>query len=295
MSKEIRNPVNLRGGFADRSGLVKENTNFQITSLDDRTRIAFINAYRLAWHLYIAESKTLNGSSARRFIITDILTNVYLKVVDYNTHYSISSVFEMFDETIQKDSYHAVLTLIEYLAVKMEWAAKINDYSYEQGLIFNLFNLTFEKEYVHYRFIDGLIVQITDEVEIDSIEEALNSPHDNVRDHLKKSLSFLSDRESPDYENSIKESISAVEAMCNNIVGKNETLGVALKMLESKGVVIHGALKEAFLKLYGYTSDADGIRHAAGIGGKGATFAEAKYMLVSCSAFVNYLLLMTQP
>lgn len=42
--------------------------------------------------------------------------------------------------------------------------------------------------------------------------------------------------------------------------------------------------------LYGYISDANGIRHAGNIGGPSSTFEEAKFMLVSCSAFVNYLI-----
>ena len=46
----------------------------------------------------------------------------------------------------------------------------------------------------------------------------------------------------------------------------------------------------AFNALYGYTSDANGIRHAGDIGGPASTFEEAKFMLVSCSAFINYLL-----
>lgn len=49
-------------------------------------------------------------------------------------------------------------------------------------------------------------------------------------------------------------------------------------------------MKSAFEKLYGYTSDANGIRHAGNIGGNSSTFEEAKFMLVSCSAFINYLI-----
>lgn len=73
------------------------------------------------------------------------------------------------------------------------------------------------------------------------------------------------------------------------IIGKKGTLGEAIKHLENKGVNIHPSLKAAFLKLFGYTSDAKGIRHAGDIGGASSTFEEAKFMLVSCSAFVNYL------
>ena len=62
-----------------------------------------------------------------------------------------------------------------------------------------------------------------------------------------------------------------------------------LKKLEESGVEIHKGLKSAFNILYGYTSDANGIRHAGDIGGSASTFAEAKFMLVSCCAFINYL------
>ena len=62
-----------------------------------------------------------------------------------------------------------------------------------------------------------------------------------------------------------------------------------LKELDDEGIVVHGSMKAAFEKLYGYTSDARGIRHAGDIGGPNSTFEEAKFMLVSCCAFINYL------
>ena len=103
-------------------------------------------------------------------------------------------------------------------------------------------------------------------------------------------MNLLYDREQPDYENSVKESILAVESICNIIMGTdNAELGKALKKLEDIGIKIHSALREGFIKLYGYTSDKNGIRHCGGIDSK-TTFEEAQYMLVSCSAFVNYLI-----
>jgi hypothetical protein len=51
-------------------------------------------------------------------------------------------------------------------------------------------------------------------------------------------------------------------------------------------------LKIAFGKLYGYTYDKEtGIRHAMINDSKyPPDFADAKFMLVACSALVNYLL-----
>jgi hypothetical protein len=91
--------------------------------------------------------------------------------------------------------------------------------------------------------------------------------------------------------NSIKESISAVEAVCRELTG-DTTLGQALKHLEDKGVVIHKMIKDEFTKCYVYTNDPNsGIRHALmdDDGTYVPTKDEAYYMLVTCSAFVNYL------
>lgn len=160
------------------------------------------------------------------------------------------------------------------------------------GLVYEALNDTFERELVGYRFLNSLVTPITDEAELNAIKQAL-AEDSNARDHLHKAVKLFSDRDAPDYANSIKESVTAVEALCANITGvtgKDSTLGSALQHLTDAGVAIHPALQRAFSNLYGYTSDAMGIRHAGQIDGESATFAEAKFMLVACSAFVNYLL-----
>lgn len=95
-----------------------------------------------------------------------------------------------------------------------------------------------------------------------------------------RTIVLYADRQKPDYENSIKESISAVEAICCIITGETgsqATLGKTLKRLEDHGVTIHPSMGQAFSKLYGYTSDADGIRHG-GIDFTNAPAEDAKYM-----------------
>ena len=63
----------------------------------------------------------------------------------------------------------------------------------------------------------------------------------------------------------------------------------AIKLLKEKHNA-HPALLDSFEKLYGYTSDGDGIRHALTEDGKEVDFNDAKFMLVTCSAFINYLI-----
>ena len=63
-----------------------------------------------------------------------------------------------------------------------------------------------------------------------------------------------------------------------------------LDVLLEKKRGLKGPLKVAFEKLYSYTNDKGGVRHADGLFVSEVSFEEAKFMLVSCSAFVNYLI-----
>jgi hypothetical protein len=47
-------------------------------------------------------------------------------------------------------------------------------------------------------------------------------------------------------------------------------------------------MKNAFLNLYGYTSDANGIRHAM-MDEPNLTADDAKFFLLVCTSFINYL------
>jgi hypothetical protein len=110
-----------------------------------------------------------------------------------------------------------------------------------------------------------------------------------VKLHIQTAIHLLAEKESPNYRNVIKESISDVEAICQVILkDKNAELGRALSILKAK-FGLHEALEQGFKKIYGYTSDADGIRHALLAKDK-LDVEDARFMLVSCSAFINYLI-----
>ena len=100
-------------------------------------------------------------------------------------------------------------------------------------------------------------------------------------------------QEAPDCRNSIKESISAIESVCKILSGlSNTALSPALNAIEEK-TKLNPRLKEVFQKLYGYTSGAQGIRHAL-IEEPTIDFEDAKFILVLYSAFVNYMVVRAQ-
>ena len=152
-------------------------------------------------------------------------------------------------------------------------------------------NASFKRLHYAYKVVGQEIVEISSEEEETAIETALDEANDNVKEHLETALSLYAKKPEGDYRNSIKESISAVEAYCREKTGEN-SLGKALNKLEAKGMVIPNILKVAFDKLYAYTNHPDtGIRHAL-MDEDGKYLPgqeEALFILVSCSSFLNYL------
>ena len=68
------------------------------------------------------------------------------------------------------------------------------------------------------------------------------------------------------------------------------TLAPALSSLERAGVIRHKALKQAFSKLYGYTNDAEGIRHSLlDKDSPDVDLDEAMFMFGACASFAAYL------
>lgn len=286
---ERKSMIHVRGGFSEAHGMGSCNTQMQIDELDDRTRNILFN--------YVSDSLKEQFKNASAFgneylydkendLCRSIITFVLSERTDSSRHYSVARIIAITENILTNALFNEVFDYIEFLAMHRYG-------KYENGEckdFYESINAIFEMEYVGYRFVDGRITPITDKNEIESIEDTCNNEFEGTRAHIKKAVGFIADREHKDYKNCIKESILAVESICSIIVGNEKaTLGQAIKRLEDNGLIIHSALKNAFSNLYGYTSDEGGVRHANGMFESDVTFEEAKFMLVSCSAFVNYL------
>lgn len=151
------------------------------------------------------------------------------------------------------------------------------------------FNRILKRDNAAYRIIDGKVTPIVDETEVaevNSVLEGDSAQFKLARDHIARAVELYSQRPVADYRNAIKESISAAESAACALTGERNFKD-ALRKLQSSG--LHPALAGVFNQLYGYTSDESGIRHAL-VDGATAGPAEAHYLLVSCSAFISYLM-----
>lgn len=265
----------VRGGFSDRNGINKISIIIQKNDLDERTRNGIVNIIDKTFD-------DIGNDTGRKLLYEYIYFNIFNVTKDEKPKYNYECRNQIADYIKKKWYYDEIFSFLEAFC-------KYYSDSYYDNSIYQVFNIFFEKECVGYRFVDGLIIDIIDDIEIKELEEALDSKFSSSKKCITKAMNLLYDRGNPDYANSVKESISAIESMCNIMLGtNNKTLGDALKGLEKNGIKIHSALKSAFSSLYGYTSDESGIRHNTGIDEK-TTFEEAKFMLVTCSAFLNYL------
>ena len=276
--------------FSERYGYVKPKEAIQRESIDEdlKNRLwSLLDIY--LWKMY--EGDILISFEDHEFLDNLILNYWY-------------QVFKKSTDQINPRSSNKILQLKNIFTLDLKWyqiydfieftLKFINqNYSNKELLtkVINALNQLLEDEKSAYRIINIEVIEITSEQEIQSIEVALanTNPYSGVQQHLNQALKLMSELQKPDYRNSIKESISSVESICKIVTNDDKaTLGKALKIVEDK-FGLHPALKGSLSQLYGYTSDADGIRHAM-LGESNLSYIDAKFMLVACTNFINYLI-----
>ena len=271
--------------FSQRQGLKPVSEVVQVGAMNDELRNSLWNALDVAFWSTDGFVYGRHGSYGEIEKFSHVLWSYYFKKpVDSRPGDGHPSRGRLILDAIRdyffSCEWHEVYDFLEFV-VRM--------YGKDKPRLADFLNKILERELAGYKFIDELIVDITDAQESELLAEALSDTRFGpVTAHLERSLQLLADRKQPDYRNSIKESISAVEAMARIVAeAPKATLGEALKVLEKRGR-LHPALKDGFSKLYGYTNDDDGIRHAM-LDEPNIDQSDAKYFLLSCTSFINYL------
>ncbi|WP_431166316.1 AbiJ-NTD4 domain-containing protein [Tenacibaculum halocynthiae] len=271
--------------FSQRIGETPESKEIQIHYIDDELKNRLWNTIEIYFvkPLYTNNKKYYSDKKVSFF--NNVWHNFYKKPIHSQSNNPLFEIRDNFFYSI----WYEIYDFIEFLL-----STKIDVVNYEEFK--GSLNSILKSEFSGYRVIDNLITQITNELEINEIKEAKsvssNYPQlPGVDKHISLAIEKLSNRDNPDFRNSIKESISAVESTCR-ILTNESTLGKALSKLDSKGIVINTELKKGFEKIYNYTNSKEsGIRHSIIDNNHiEPSFDEAKYMLVSCSAFINFIL-----
>ncbi|WP_458071775.1 AbiJ-NTD4 domain-containing protein [Rhodanobacter sp. BL-MT-08] len=265
--------------FSQRAGMVEVSDVVQTEGMSDALRNSLWNAIDQC--LWSKETFLINRREGGLGFVDafsrQLWFNFFKLRIDSRPEYG----FEILDQ-IRKyffsSKWYEVYDFIEFVVQ-----------TYKIPGLTELINDVLERELSGFRLIDGLFTPVSDASEREAIENALApGPFAGVQAHLHQALQLLANRDQPDYRNSIKESVSAIEsAVCELSNNPKATLGDGLKILERSGK-LHNALRNGFSAIYGYTSDADGIRHAM-LEETALDEADAKFFLVSSAAFINYL------
>jgi hypothetical protein len=269
--------------FSQRISKTPIRQSLQVESIDDDLKNAIWSLIFELCFTDLGEWVTGCTDSQQRFF--KYLWRSFYKLPIDTMHYKADKVVQHVRDWYFRAEWYEIFDLIEAICQFGD-----ADYTRDSAIVFNAI---LAHEMSAYRIVDGLIIQVTDETELREIEAAIEASNttklSGVSEHLHSALAKLADRKNPDFRNSIKESISAVESIAKLIAGNPKAqLGEALKAIEDK-VGLHPALKKGFSAIYGYTSDQEGIRHALIDNSTSSKFEDAKYMLVACAAFVNYL------
>lgn len=273
--------------FSQRKGIKPLQKEFQREIIDGDLTNRLWSALKIViWDKYLKRSSSSNDEK-RVNLLLDVLWLHYFKYpLDTRPSFRMPYTPEKSSYSILRAYFYGAkwyekYDFIEFIIknIAEDWGNQLRDFC----------NVLLEDENAAYRILGDEVVEITDETEIEAIEDALELSSKPIANHFKRALELLADKKEPDYRNSIKESISAVEACCQYIFGDAKaTLGDALKKI-NKSSVIHPALEKGFSAIYGYTSDSGGIRHALIDGDQIPSYADAKFMLVVCSGFVKFL------
>jgi hypothetical protein len=276
--------------FSQRQGITPTSKPIQVDSVDDDLRNGLWNGIKT----YVIDAQSKSGrygyadGDTQFDGLCSIVWHHYFKLtIDSipDSHYKCESYIK---QRFYKGQWFEVYDFLEFLVDIESDYLNLNHDKFKEFC-----NGIFERDFAGYRFIDGKISPIINEHEIKELEESIGVTQrftslKGANIHLTNALSKISDRKNPDYRNSIKESISAIESVAKIISNNSkDSLGGALDKIKGK-IKLHAALERGFKQLYGYTSDSDGIRHAL-TEEPNCDFEDAKYMLVSCSAFINYL------
>lgn len=221
--------------FSERHGIKPVRAALQLEGMDNALRNSLWNVIsqfvfsRINIHQGVADSPYANS-------ITRILWADFFKSPVDSRSYLCNTCYQSIRKWFFESKWYEVYDLIEFTLEKLFFLEKVFANAVNQKKEFvNSCNEYLEREMSGYRIVGDQVTPITSENEINAIEEAQQQSNRfrPISTHLTTALQLLSNREKPDYRNSIKESISAVESLCCIITNSPKaTLGEAIGNLE---------------------------------------------------------------
>ncbi len=245
-----------------------------------------------ATYAFLAKGSDSDWTTNHVFLATDVREFVvrvwgrFAKVPESRVSADYSKVMRDFESVLTLQKFNRVLDLVEIMVDEQEdsdaFAMKIATMFERHSAAYWL-----DTSQRPYSFIPQ-----TSQEQGKAMRQAIETLHqggmEGAATHLRQATEHIN---AGQFGASIADSINAVESVARVIDSKaSQTLGPALDSLEKAGLLKHAALKGAFMKLYGYASDEQGIRHALlDKSSPDVGLDEAVFMFGTCVSFAAYL------
>ena len=273
--------------FSQREGKapLPEPMRLEHVSKDFRNLVWLAVAKAIGQEMPLKEINEYEMNTSFRHIVLDYTIKVLQWPHDQIGH-SPADHHNLLRERILEENYDIVLTLAEFILCHNRCPRQLRK---------DLEN-AFKEVPLAYavQTINGLptIVSRSSEESGAATQQAIETIEQRgpagAKTHLHDAAEAINEQR---YADAVRESIHAVESMARTIdPNAGKTLGPALTSLEKAGVLNHPSLRDGFKKLYGYTSDKQGIRHALlEEGAADVDLDDAVFMFGACASFAAYL------
>ncbi len=205
-------------------------------------------------------------------------------------------------ETLQwQKAYDFCERLYSQLPNQVGWEDNYGNYTEEisrsdsQAYIAAELQRLFLEESLAYEFTDGAVRRRgrKNTVELTSKSQVVLGATEliSARQHFEKALQFFRHPTKPDFENTVKEAVCAVEATGKMLfpMAKASTLGDLIKWFgTTKLVSVPKALTQTLTGIYAFRNGAEGVAHGATTGGR-VSAEVAEYVLAVCASQIIYL------
>ena len=282
--------TNSRGDFSDhltfsqRYGYAPLPEPMRLEEISGDLRREILNAIREII-LKGALPPSYLEEEAKRFV--ERVLGKILKKAEHEIDATYSNALSQFGKITQNSSFNVVLDLVQIIAND---GPHTNDFVNRVSEIFERHAAAYRLDTSQrpYRFFPQTSKEQGEAVR-QAIETLSQDGMEGAATHLRQAAEHINTGQ---YGDSIADSIHAVESVARLLDPKaSQTLSPALDSLEKAGLLKHSALKEAFKKLYGYSSDEQGIRHALlDRDSPDVGLDEAMFMFGACAPFAAYLI-----
>ena len=211
-----------------------------------------------------------------------------------------------FEETFIKTPWQKRFDFCEAIYLKLAYVPDEEFFHYENQTPFTLndaqtyiekeIQQLFIDELFAYDFIKGTVIQKGRAHTVKTAAQAQYVMNDarlqNARMHYSKALNFFRDRAQPDYENTVKEAVCAIESAGKDLFPQAgvSTLGELINWFKKKNnnFAIPPTLLYTFNSIYALRNSAEGVAHGSTNGGD-ITKEIAEYILSVSASTIIYL------